>query len=130
MNFGFSLGDFVTVPTLAWQVYKSCKESSDDFKSIAGDVAGLHIVLKEVEEQLEEHPFDEQRCSQLATLVEPCHTVLTQLESLIERYDGLGSKSQRTWDRLKWGLEDVSRLKERLLTSTAILAAFNTSLVK
>jgi hypothetical protein len=55
MSFGFSVGDFVTVLGLAWRVYKSCKDASDDFKNISNDVAGLHIVLLETKDFITEN---------------------------------------------------------------------------
>jgi hypothetical protein len=55
MSFGFSVGDFVTISTLAWNVYKSCNDSCDEFKNISGEVVGLHIVLLETKDYLTEH---------------------------------------------------------------------------
>lgn len=130
MSFGFSLGDFVTIPTLAWQVYKSCKDSSDDFKSVADDVVALHIVLREVEEHLKEQPISNPRQAHLAALTRTCHAVLNDLEKLLEKYDSLGSQSRRTWDRMRWGLEDIDQLRARLSSSTSMLTAFNTSLIR
>jgi hypothetical protein len=59
MNFGCSLGDFVTVGQLAWNVYKSCKEAPDSFANISNEVLSLHIVLKEVELLSEELASDQ-----------------------------------------------------------------------
>ena len=129
MSFGFSLGDFITVPTLAWQVYKSCKDSSDDFKTVADDVVALHIVLSEVVEPLKVQPISSPRQAHLAALTRTCQAVLNDLEKLLQKYDSLGSQSQRTWDRMRWGLEDISQLRGRLSNSTAMLTAFNTSLI-
>ena len=130
MSFGFSVGDFVAVPTLAWQVYKSCKDSSDDFKAVANDVVSLHIVLKEVEEQLKDQDLDEARQARLAQLSKNSHRVLTDLETLLNRYDNLSTQSQWTWDRMRWGFEDVNQIRLKLANATALLTAFNTSLVK
>ena len=130
MSFGFSIGDFVTVSSLAWQLYKSCKDSSDDFKIVANDVVSLHIVLKEIEEQYKEQTLERSQQVHLATLTRNTRGVLKELETLLEKYDSLGTQSQRTWDRMRWGMEDVKRLREQLTSSTAMLSIFNTSLIR
>ena len=130
MSFGFSVGDFITVSTLAWQVFKSCKDSSDDFKILANDVGSLHIVLKEVEDQYKEQTLERSQQEHLALLTQNTRNVLKDLEALLEKYDSLGTQSQRTWDRMRWGIEDVSRLKERLMSSTTLLSIFNNSLIR
>ena len=130
MSFGFSIGDFITVSSLAWQVYKSCKDSSDDFKTIANDVVSLHIVLKEIEEQYKEQTLERNQQVHLAKLTQNTRNVLKDLEALLEKYDSLGTQSQRTWDRMRWGLEDINKLKERLTSSTTMLSIFNSSLIR
>ena len=130
MSFGFSIGDFITVPSFAWQVYKSCKDSSDDFKSISGDVASMHIVLKETADYLSEQPLEPERRKQLDVLGKGCRDVLKDLEVLLKKYDSLGTQSQRTWDRVGWAFEDISSLRERLVCSTAMLTAFNTAITR
>jgi hypothetical protein len=53
MSFGFSIGDFVAVGNLAWQVWKSCKDAPESFRNVSQEVLSLHAVLKEIEELLE-----------------------------------------------------------------------------
>ncbi|MCJ1398405.1 hypothetical protein MMC11_001603 [Xylographa trunciseda] len=128
MSFGFSVGDFVAVPTLAWQLYKACKDSSDDFKDVADAVASMHIVLKETAEYISSSSLDQAQQGRLNTVGEGCRNVLRDLEALLEKYKSLGTQSQRTWDRMRWGLEDVTNLKVRLQNSTAMLTALNTAI--
>src|ERR1700722_7813857 len=127
MSFGFSVGDFINVLALAWKVYKSCKDSCDDFKNISGEVAGLHIVLLETKDFVTEHgeTLSADRAAHLSTLGKGCNGVLTDLEVLLKRYQSLGSKTQRTWERLRWGTEDIAQLRERLISQTLLLTAFN-----
>ncbi len=130
MSFGFSVSDFVTVPTFAWTVYKSCKESSDDFRNISTEVASLHVVLKETEECLAEHILDPDQERRLLVIGKGCNDVLKDLNKLLEKYESLGLQSQRTWDRMMWGLEDISKIRERLIANTNLLTAFNTILTR
>ncbi|MCJ1391369.1 hypothetical protein MMC18_004233 [Xylographa bjoerkii] len=128
MSFGFGVSDFVAVPTLAWQLYKACKDSSDDFKDVADAVASMHIVLKESAEYVSAPSLDQVQQERLTTVGEGCRSVLQDLEALLEKYKSLGTQSQRTWDRMRWGLEDITKLRERLQSSTATLTALNTAI--
>ena len=50
MSFGYGVGDFIALGTLAWSVYKSCKGAPEAFENISWEVLSLHAVLKEAEE--------------------------------------------------------------------------------
>ena len=132
MSLGFGLCDFVAIPALAWKVYKACKASSEEFRAVATDVASLHVVLKETEDYVSERSagLGADREAQLAILGKGCREILQDLERLLIRYDGLDTQSQRTWDRMKWGLEDIGTARQRLLTSTSMLTAFNMNLIQ
>ncbi len=43
MNFGFSIGDFIGVGQLAWQVYRKSKKAPSEFKTISSQLISLHI---------------------------------------------------------------------------------------
>ncbi|KAI9773786.1 MAG: guanine nucleotide-binding protein subunit alpha [Geoglossum simile] len=131
MSIGFGLCDFVAIPAYAWKVYKACKSSSEEFNNLAAEVASLHIVLKETEEYVSEWGanFGPDREAQLATLGKGCYEVLQDLDRLLQRYESLGTHTQRTWDRMKWGAEDVATARQRLSTSATLITAFNMSLV-
>ena len=130
MSFGVGIGDIVSVSKLAWKVYKSCKDASEDFKNLSTEVVSLHVVLKETEEVIAENTPNRNQAFRLQNLSEGCQMVLQDLEQLIDRYKSLGSKSQRTWDRLKYGTEDIHTIRLRLISNTTMLSAYNTSLVK
>ena len=55
MSFGFSVNEFITVSVLVRKLYKSCKDSSSDFKNISGDIATLHTIPRETGELISEH---------------------------------------------------------------------------
>ena len=130
MSFGFSVGDFITVPGFAWRVYNLCKNSPAEFKTISSEVASLHTLLVITAELLEEHGLDPDREARLNSLRNGCEDVLKDLQRLLERYDSLGTKKRRIRDRMGWMLEDISAVKERLTTNITMLAAFNATLAK
>jgi hypothetical protein len=131
MSFGVSSTDGVCISTLAWNIYKSCKESSDEFKGVSTEVSSLHAILKETEELLhKDYNLTDARRSRLTTLLETSGDVLKDLNGQLSKYESLGTHSQRTWDWLRWGLEDVSEARSKLICVSTMLAAFNSSLTK
>ena len=50
--------------------------------------------------------------------------MLKDLQALVLKYEGLGTQSKRTWDRLKWGSKDITELRSRLTSNTVLLTAF------
>ena len=81
-------------------------------------------MLKESEEILFRHPLKTARAERLIVIKDGCEKVLADLHSLVERYKSLGTNSKRTWDRMKWGYEDIADIRSRLISSTTMLNAF------
>lgn len=121
MSFGFSVGDFIAVSKLAWNVYKSCKEAPESFKNITTEVLSLHAVLREAEETLSSQSLPTTTQAHLKIVVDGCKDVLEELQSLIDKYESLGTRSKRTWDRLGWGSKDINELRSRLVSNTLLL---------
>ena len=130
MSFGFSVGDVVGVSTLAWKVFKSCKDSSENFKNLSGEVVSLHVVLKETEDLIVENGLSQNQAAQLKHVADGCQKVLGDLEEMLTKYRSLGTKSQRTWDRMKWGNEGIADLRARLTSNTSMLSACNSVMMK
>lgn len=124
MSLGFGVGDFLAVGKLAWTVYKSCRDAPESFRNISLEVLSLHAVLKEVEEILAEEPLTGSRKQSLATVTNGCKCVLDDLKALVDKYEGMGSQSKITWDRMKWGAADITELRARLTSNTVLLTAF------
>lgn len=72
MSFGFSVGDFIAVGTLAFKVHKACRGSSESFRNISMKVASLHIVLKEVAELLPQNDLSQSKRESLAVITQEC----------------------------------------------------------
>lgn len=131
MSFGVGIGDLIQISTISWNLYKGCRESSDEFRRISHEVASLHVVVKETEEYLSEtkglSPTRDQR---LAVLVEGTKEVLQDLKKLLDNYESLGTQAQRAWDRMRWGLEDLAEVRSRIISNTTLLTAFNSQLAR
>jgi hypothetical protein len=127
MSFGYSVGDFIAIGTLSWEVYKSCKEAPGSFKDISSKVLSLHVVLKEAEETVFAHPLSTTKQERLKAVRDGCYQVLTDLDALLKKYQSLGTQNKRTWDplsRMRWGAEDIAQLRARLTSNTALLTAW------
>ena len=92
------------------------------------EVASLHLVLHEAKETVDE--LSASKGEDLRQLINGCKSVLQELEELLQKYKSLGTQSRRTWDRLRWGRGPVKDIRQRLVSSTASLTSFNTSLTK
>ena len=131
MSFGYSVSDLVSTAALAWKIYKTCKDSSGEFKNISSEVITLHIVLKEVQDSLTCQQLNQRQEAELESVGKGCNDVLKDLDKLLKKYGSLGtSKSSRVWDRMKWGLEDVKTMRDRLISNTTMLSAFNAALIQ
>jgi hypothetical protein len=95
---GVSADDIKTIGTLAWKLYKSCKEASEEFVHISHEVANLHIALKETEEYLNETlGLSPTRDAKLGFLIQGIKDALQDLEKMLDEYESLGTQAQRTW---------------------------------
>lgn len=131
MSFGYSVSDLVSTTALAWKIYKACKDSSSEFKNISSEVVTLHIVLKEVHDSLICQRLTQHQEAELESVGKGCNDVLKDLEKLLKKYGSVGTaKSLRVWDRMKWGLEDVKSMRDRLISNTTMLSAFNTAFLQ
>ena len=129
-GFGYSVGDVVAIGTLAWSVYKSCKRAPESFGEISSEVLSLHAVLKEAEEALSAQSLPPARQEQLKAVGDGCRCVLEDLDKLVKKYESLGTQSKRTWDRVRFGAEDISSLRLRLVSNTGLLNGLLTALIR
>jgi hypothetical protein len=124
MSFGNSTGEIVALGQLAWKVYKSCKDAPESFKNISQEALSLHALLLELGENLPAQTLSSTRQARLKTIGDGCRSVLEELQSLVHKYESLGTQSKRTWDRVKWGYNDIADLRSRLSSNVLLLTAF------
>jgi hypothetical protein len=124
MGYGYGVGDFIAIGTLAWKVYKSCKRVPEAFGHIFSEVLALHAVMKEAEETVFAQPLPPASQESLRAVGDGCHRVLQDLDNLVNKYKSLGKLSKRTWDRITWGAEDIAELRARLTSHTVLLTAW------
>ena len=124
MGFGFSVGDVAALGQIAWKVYKACKYAPESFKNVSQEVLSLHAVLKELEETYSGATLSAARQSRLDIVGDGCRAVLEDLQSVLDKYNSLGTKTKRTWARLGWGSKNIAELRSRLISNTVLLTTF------
>ncbi|KAL8861026.1 MAG: hypothetical protein Q9178_002539 [Gyalolechia marmorata] len=128
MSFGFSVGDFLVVGTLAWEVYKNvykaARDAPESFQKVHQDVLSLHAVLKESGETMFSSPMSLQRQQRLQTIAKCCTSVLDDLQNLVTKYEAMGTRGKWTWERFRWGSEDIVEFRLRITSSVTMLNAF------
>ena len=130
MSFGFSVGDFLAVGQLSWKVYKKCKDSPGSYAELSNEVGALHNVMKETEELCSQQDLTPQQENRLLKCQQGCRDVLENLDRLLIKYESLGTNSRRTFDRMGFAAEDMTGIRERLISNVSIFDAFNNACVK
>jgi len=149
--YGFGVGDFLAVGALVLNVYNAYADAPEQFRNFSKEILSLHVVIKKVEQQLGCTPgsdsyqagsaelpgsgsstlrLNSRNTEDLKTLFDGLQAIVTELAVLHAKYQSLASNPKISFDRLKWGKEDLSGLRVRIHTNISLLTAFNASLAK
>jgi hypothetical protein len=93
-------------------------------------VASLRLVVEDVRVTILEHDVEGEKVEQILHYGQGCLDCLLDLEELLRKYERLGSRHKRTWDRLRWDKEKVADIRQRVITNTSFLSSFNLSLTR
>lgn len=151
MSFGFSLGDFVSVITLANKLRRDFVGAPSQFNSISRECAhilyighwpgtdifrsyrvrGLTIILQDVDVQLPAYDIDDRQRKQLGEISHSCGTLLNELQDAIAKYKvveycgtSIHKKARSVWKRIAWEPKDIGELRDRLLSNVTLLQSF------
>ena len=125
MSFGFGLGDIIALGRLSWTVYQACKEAPSTFGQLTQEVLSMNAVLKEIEEACgDEEDLSSSRQEGLKVVMAGCQNVLEELQTLLRRYESMGTRANRTRDRMGWATVDIPTCRQRLNTNTSLLSAY------
>jgi hypothetical protein len=123
MSFGYGVSDILAIVNIAWDVYKSCKDAPKSFGNIESEVLSFHAVLKEAEEMVSASPPSGEQQERLKAVMDGCHRVIKDLQTLVNEYERLATSGRRTWDRLGWADEKyhITELRARLTSNATLL---------
>jgi hypothetical protein len=103
------------------------RDCTGEYKSLATEARSLTNLLDDIQDKFEKIP--EQKHAQLNDAYEPCVKVLQELDSLLNHYNSLDTRTKRTWDRITYDPEKVRTLRGRLTASVTMLNTFYTSMI-
>ncbi|KAL8855469.1 MAG: hypothetical protein Q9178_007880 [Gyalolechia marmorata] len=121
MSFGVSVSDFLLLGQLCWNVYKKCKDSTGIYAELTGEVSNFRSTVQETEELLSEQALTEPQEAKLLSCQQGCKAVLNDLDALLVKYESLGTRSQRTFDRMRMGHKDMNGIRQRLILNGNLL---------
>ncbi|KAI1835446.1 hypothetical protein DTO027I6_2827 [Penicillium roqueforti] len=131
MSFGVSIGDFISVLTLANKLRRDFVGAPSQFNSISREVRGLAIILQDVDVQLLGHDTNDQQQNQLGQISHSCVILLNELQNALEKYKlveysgtSIHKKARGIWKRIVWEPEDISELRGRLMSNVILLQSF------
>ncbi|KAF8417411.1 ankyrin repeat-containing domain protein [Tirmania nivea] len=148
VSFGFGVGDVLAVGTLILKVYNAYEDAPEQFRNFSKEIRSLHVVVEKIEQQLctprpnrdqtsdarPESSGNSTLClsakdaEDLKMLYDGLQAIVTELDALLTKYQSLASNPKISFDRLKWGKEDLEGLRGRIHTNISLLTAFNASL--
>lgn len=119
-----------------WDVYSAYADAPEQFRNFSQEILSLHIVFKRVEDQLcNQGPgnnilrLSAKDMDDLKILHDGLQTIMKELDACLKKYQSLTEDHSISFDRLRWGQEDLVGFRERILMHVGLLTAFNTSLM-
>jgi hypothetical protein len=88
------------------------------------DARQLGLILEDLADLVQSGKFEERREAELLERGEGCQAVLLELEVQLRKWNNMGSKSRRAWDRLTWDSQVANELRDRLISNVTMLSAF------
>jgi hypothetical protein len=87
-------------------------------------MVSVRVTIKESSE------LDEPTLEHILDLGQGCLDCLHDLEALIRKYESVGSRARRAWDRMGWEKEKIADIRQRVISNTSLLSSFNISLTR
>ena len=125
MSFGFGVGDFMAVSTLAATVYMAYKDAPINYKHIAEEVKSLQGLIDKAAQHFEGTTLSHADHQHGQEALKGCQSVLEDLNAFIEEYKSIASNNKRlVFKRVKLGTEDIATLRARLTSNATLLSSF------
>ncbi|TVY20463.1 hypothetical protein LARI1_G002273 [Lachnellula arida] len=129
MSFGVSIGDGILLMQLAWNTLQGARQACGEYDELTQEVASLHRVLQRVQREMAKArpTFDAEHRKELYGHLEGCAGVLRVLNSILEKYNGLGEsdrKGKGLWKKVQFGngeMRNLDYIRNQLLTHTVAI---------
>lgn len=135
MSFGFSVGDFVTIFQLAWDVVQNSRRACGAHDELTREVTSLHIVLQRLDTEIKKpmsliNRTNDGRKEELGQILEGCNRLLKVIHKVLEKYNALSDEKRRTtrlWQKIRFGngeLKDMAKVRQEISTYTSAITLF------
>lgn len=102
MSSRFSANDFVHLYSISTQSLARIPRCPRDFQTVFAESASLQLVLKEVQEAVNDNEPNRSKKSDLSKMIDGYNAVLQELHGLLNnKYNSPGTQSRRTGDRMR-----------------------------
>lgn len=126
---GVSLGDIISLASLAKDLCDTYRKSPERYRAISSDVDALSMVLRRVGEASQGSRMTTDQEMDLTKLIIDAKSILEDLNRRLLEVKALGSASRLSWDRFRWDRKDFDSMRDRVKTTCDLLAALNTSII-
>ena len=128
MSFGYSVGDIITLTQLTVRTYNGWKNACGKYGDITSNLAVLQTLLMRIETEAQAPnsliSHNAEDFGGWKTLYKSCHTLVVELEEVLDKYKSLGTNHRKNWDRIRLGNRNLDGLNGRLVRKTASLSAY------
>jgi predicted small secreted protein len=134
MSFGYSVGDFILLVQLAHRTFRNCQKAGEEYNEIACEVHNLHSVLRTLRSEAQRPDSkvfkqDASSMKQLIATAEGCKNVLTTLDIILAKYEGLKVEGEagarkKLWQKLRFGskTEELGVIRGKLIAYTSTIS--------
>jgi hypothetical protein len=134
MSFGYSVGDFILLVQLAHRTFRNCQKAGEEYNEIACEVHNLHSVLRTLQSEAQRPDSkvfkqDASSMKQLIATAEGCKNVLTTLDIILAKYEGLKLEGEagarkKLWQKLRFGskTEELGVIRGKLIAYTSTIS--------
>lgn len=132
MSFGCGIGDIMAITQLALDVYRSCKQSAKEFQSISAEVSNLRVILEDLQEDLKKDgvKLSPRREERLCLLLTNAYNALHDLQQELMKYESLSTIRQKKYDAVRFGFQEVSDIRLRIVSTITSLNALEAMLAR
>lgn len=121
MSSGWTVGDSITISSLAIKVYTAYQDGPEDYRHILEEIAALRNLIDKVTKHLDGTPVSSVGRPYGQNALKSCQIVFEDLNSFMEKYKRLASANQKL---ASLGKKPIATLRERLISNTILLNGF------
>lgn len=122
------------VGELVRNVYRAYAGAPEQFRDFSREILSLQVVVGKVEDQLlnqlQKYELSVKDTGDLKTLYDELKSTMEGLDALLKKYQNLAENPSISFDRVRWGQEDLAGLRDKVRSNITLVTAFNASLTK